>query len=140
MRILHFGITRPCPSHEGHIKRGRYYFAAFIALVCLSLLATEGCKKQNKALVSAHNAVGSLLISTQGQVKTLYTEGIINEQTYQKIRVNWLRAQKSYLSASDMLDQILSTNTTDITGYTELITQASNILSDIALWLGEEGK
>jgi hypothetical protein len=97
-----------------------------------------GCKDQNRALVTAHNAVGELLMSTQGQARALYAQGIIDERTYEEIRVNWNRARESYLDASGILDKILSTDTTDISGYAELITQTSNILSDIALWLGGE--
>lgn len=141
MRSLNLGITHPCPSREGNIilsrnvKWGRYALI-LIVLVCLSLMA--GCKDQNRALVTAHNAVGELLMSTQGQARALYAQGIIDERTYEEIRVNWNRARESYLDASGILDKILSTDTTDISGYAELITQTSNILSDIALWLGGE--
>ena len=111
-----------------------------LLLIIVFCLAAAGCQDKHKVLVSAHAAVGELLISTKMQVTTLHTQKIIDEQTYESIRVNWLRAQTSYLAASDILDTIIASNTADITAYTSLITQVSTILSDIALWLEEDKK
>lgn len=111
-----------------------YIVAALLVITCIF----SGCEEKRKALVTAHTAMGELLISTKGQAKTLHQQKVINDETYQSIRINWLRAQKSYLEASDILERILDTGTQDISAYTELITQVSTILSDIALWLEEE--
>lgn len=105
----------------------------FLIIACLA-----GCEEKRKALVTAHTAMGELLISTKDQAKLLHTQKVINDQTYQSIRTNWIRAQASYLKASDILESIIDNDTADITAYTELITQVSTILSDIALWLEED--
>lgn len=105
----------------------------FLIIACLA-----GCEEKRKALVTAHTSMGELLVSTKDQAKLLHTQKIIDDQTYQSIRTNWIRAQASYLTASDMLDHILSTDSQNITQYTELIMQVSTILSDIALWLEED--
>lgn len=113
-----------------------YYLALFAALIVVSMLI--GCEEKRKALVSAHAAMGELLASTKDRAKLLHTRKMIDDQTYQSIRTNWIRAQTSYLKASDMLEHILSTDAQDITAYTELITQVSTILSDVALWMEED--
>lgn len=105
----------------------------FLIIACLA-----GCEEKRKALVTAHTSMGELLVSTKDQAKLLHTQKVINDQTYQSIRTNWIRAQASYITASDMLEHILSTDSQDITAYTELIMQVSTILSDIALWLEED--
>ncbi|GJQ23590.1 hypothetical protein BIY37_04700 [Candidatus Brocadia sapporoensis] len=81
--------------------------------------------------------MGQLLASTKDQAKSLYAQKVINQQTYNSIRINWLRAQSGYIKASDVLEKIIDTDSADITSYTELITQVSTILSDIGLWLDE---
>lgn len=106
----------------------------FLILACIG----SGCEEKRKALVTAHTAMGELLISTKDQAKLLHNQKVINDQTYQSIRTNWIRAQASYLKASDILESIIDNDTADITAYTELITQVSTILSDIALWLEED--
>ena len=121
------------------IKNRFPLFLVVSAASCLSL-ALPGCVDKHKALVSAHTAVGELLVSTQTQAEALHTRGIINDQTYQSIRTNWHRAQKSYLEASDILETIIDTNDADVSAYTALITQVSTILSDIAVWLEEDEK
>lgn len=110
-----------------------------LIILCLSFVF-PGCQGKNKALVTAHMAVGELLVSTKNQTEILHTQGIIKEQTYQSIRTNWLRAQKSYLEASDLLETILDSDSADISVYAGLITQVSTILSDIALWQEEDNK
>lgn len=128
-----------CSLIGKHIYKNTYFlFPISLAVVYLMFLA--GCENKHKTLVSAHSAVGELLISTKGQTMTLYEKGIIDELEYHKIRVNWLRAQKAYLEASDMLKTILETKDADITAYAALITQVSTILSDVALWLEEDKK
>lgn len=111
-------------------------------IACLTLIIgimiITGCEEKRKALVSAHTAVGELLLSTKDQANFLHKQKAINDETYKSIRTNWLRAQISYVQASDILERILSTNTQDITPYTELITQVSIILSDITLWMEED--
>ena len=118
--------------------RPKFICAVFLCVLCAFAVNLAGCQEKHKSLVTAHNAVGELLISTKAQTETLRTQGIINDQTYQSIRTNWLRAQKSYLEASDILAEIIDNNETDITAYTELITQVSAILSDVAIWLEED--
>ncbi|GIK15008.1 MAG: hypothetical protein BroJett002_37150 [Candidatus Brocadia sinica] len=115
-------------------------YKSYSVLVFLVIFACifSGCEEKRKALVTAHTAMGELLVSTKDQAKLLHTQKIIDDQTYQSIRTNWIRAQASYLTASDMLDHILSTDSQNITQYTELIMQVSTILSDIALWLEED--
>lgn len=116
--------------------KNKTFLSLCVALAFVCLLT--GCEEKRKALVSAHTAMGELLLSTKSKAQVLHTRKIISEQTYQSIRTNWLRAQISYLTASDMLERILDTDSQDITAYTELITQVSTILSDIALWLEED--
>lgn len=96
-------------------------YKSYSVLVFLVIFACifSGCEEKRKALVTAHTAMGELLVSTKDQAKLLHTQKIIDDQTYQSIRMNWIRAQASYLTASDMLDHILSTNAQDITAYTE---------------------
>ncbi len=108
-----------------------------LLLIVIFCLAVAGCQDKHKALVTTHKAIGELLISTKAQTTTLHTQKIINDQTYESIRVNWLRAQKAYLEASDILETLIDTNTADVSAYMSLITQVSTILSDIALWLEE---
>lgn len=108
-------------------------------LIVLVAVMLAGCEEKRKALVSAHTAVGEMLITTRDQAKTLYEHKAINQDVYKSIRTNWLRAQISYVRASDLLEQILSSSSHDITPYTDLITQVSLILNDITLWI-EEGK
>ena len=108
--------------------------------ILVAMLTSAGCVNKHKALVSAHAAVGELLISTKMQATTLHTQKIIDEQTYESIRVNWLRAQTSYLVASDILNTIIASETADITAYMALITQVSTILSDIAIWMEDKNQ
>jgi len=115
------------------LKAKKFVLVVLFVLVCL----TMGCEEKRKALVSAHTAMGELLLSTKNQAKALHQQKVIDDPTYQSIRTNWIRAQTSYLTASDMLEHILSTQSQDITAYAELLTQVSTILSDISLWLEE---
>jgi len=111
-----------------------------LCVICVFAASLAGCQEKHKALVTAHTAVGELLISTKSQVVALHTQGIVNDRTYQSIRTNWLRAQQSYLKASDILETIIDSDNADITAYTELITQVSTIIADIELWLEEDRK
>lgn len=105
----------------------------FLVLACVF----SGCEEKRKALVTAHTATGELLITTKNQAKTLHQQKVIDDKTYHQIRINWLRAQTSYIKASDILETIIDNDTMDITAYTDLITQINTILSDIAIWLSE---
>lgn len=108
-----------------------------LCILCLFAAVLAGCQEKRKTLVSAHTAVGELLISTRAQAKTLYNKKVINQGAYDSIRANWLRAQTIYLQASDLLETIIGNDQADIGAYAQLITQANTILSDIAVWLSE---
>lgn len=109
-----------------------------LILLVIILLVGQGCKNK---LVTLHNIVGESLIAVKHQSIILHEHNGISDGTYQSIRINWLRAQKSYLEASFLLDKILDSempDTVDISNYYELLTQVSIIADDIALWLEEK--
>lgn len=114
-----------------------YKLHLFVTII-LALSLLVGCEEKRKALVAAHNSVGELLLSTQQEAKALRDNKVITPETYKLIGTNWVRAQTSYIKASDMLEYILSANSYNIDTYLELITQVNLILSDISLWLEEE--
>lgn len=138
-RILYACVGTRC-TVSGRWNYYKTRCAVSLLVIFMAAIIFSGCEGKHKALVSAHKAVGELLVSTKDQAKVLYTQGIINESTYKSIRINWLKAQKSYLEASDILETILDTNATDVSRYTALITQVSTIVSDIAIWLEEDKK
>ena len=105
------------------------------------LLMLQGCKDKYKLLVSSHSNVGELLITVKDKTTQLHEQHVINDDTYNQIRINWVRAQKSYTEASLLLEILLEAelpDTVDMSNYYELITQVSIIVSDIALWLEED--
>ncbi|MDN3515347.1 MAG: hypothetical protein NG747_13245 [Candidatus Brocadia sp.] len=115
----------------------RIRLSVFLCVLCVFVVSLAGCKEKRKALVSAHTVVGELLVSTKDQARMLRATNVINEKTYNAIRINWLRAQASYIKASDILEAIIDNDESDIAAYTELLTQVNTILSDIAMWLSE---
>lgn len=119
------------------MRKKAHQLFPLLCVICLLFLSSSGCEEKRKALVSAHSAVGELLVSTKDQAKTLYAQKIINDHTYNAVRINWLRAQTSYIRASDILESIIDEDMADITAYAEMITQVNMILSDIAMWLTE---
>lgn len=115
----------------------RLPLSVFLCVLFVFAAGISGCKEKRKALVSAHAVVGELLASTKDEAKTLYAQKVIDEPTYQAIRINWLRAQTSYITASDILESVIDNDAADITAYTDILTQVNTILSDIAVWLSE---
>lgn len=117
--------------------KARLSVFSVLCILSVTVAALTGCEEKRKMLVSAHTAVGELLISTKDQAQALHEQGVINPQTYHNIRINWIRAQTSYIKASDILEAAIDNDLADISAYAELIAQANTILSDIALWLSE---
>ncbi len=132
-------ITTPLPPFVRLSSRRSLRGIVCVVILCL-LAVVPGCKEKHKALVTTHRAVGQALISTVDQVRLYRSQGIISEETYQSIKVNWRRAQESYVKASGILGTIIDSDAADISGYTELITQVSIIAADIAAWIEEDRK
>lgn len=105
----------------------------------LIIIFIMGCNERDKTLVISHNTIGALLISTKDTANSLHNKGLIKEETYQSIRVNWLKAQKSYIEASVILESMIGGNSQDLESYLNLITQINTILADIILWMEEKG-
>lgn len=120
--------------------KNKLKFGFLISLLVTCSLVSVNCKDKAKTLVSAHNTIGNLLISTKNQVILYKQKELINEATYKNIKVNWERARKSYLDASDILLTVLNGNIDNmdiLNTYLENITSVNNILNDIILWLEE---
>lgn len=97
-----------------------------------------GCTEDKyKTLVSAHTTIGELLIATKDQAILLHNQKTISDNTYESIRINWLRAQKTYISASELLDKVISSESSDVSNYLEMLSQTNLILMDITRWLSE---
>lgn len=119
------------------MRKSWSYGTLAVLLFITTIGVMQGCNK-HKTLVAAHNTVGALLISTVDEAKSLHEQNIINDDTYNQIKTNWLRAQNSYVNASIILEGILDAKPTDLSEYLSLITQVNTILSDIALWIKED--
>ena len=114
----------------------KYKWVIGLMLLCLVL---SGCvKEKHKTLVSAHTSIGELLITTKTQADLLHNQKIISDGRYGEIRVNWLRAQTSFITASDMLNKIIDSKDEDASMYLSLLTEINTILMDIASWIEEE--
>lgn len=123
-------------AEKGKAMQSKYKIAFGLLLLCLTI---SGCVEEKyKTLVSAHTVVGELLITTKDQAVLLHNQKVIADNTYESIRINWLRAQETYIEASDLLEVVISSEKGDVSMYLQMLTQTNNILMDITRWLQEE--
>lgn len=115
-------------------------FNLILLVLVLVAASVAGCESQEKKVFQTHQMLGALLISSQRSAENAHKEGIINDETYNNIKVNWLRARDVYVQANVIADQIVKNGgvKADFEAYFSMANVVRSITSDIISWVGED--